>query len=68
MEFDTGASVSIMSEEAWKNRFVKPDSTAKFFKLRPAPHALKGAFDQELDRLESMGYLKRSATQSERHQ
>ena len=39
--------------------FVKPDSKPKFFKLRPVPHALKGAIEQELNRLESMGVIEK---------
>ena len=39
--------------------YVKPDSKPKFFKSRPVPHALKGAIEQELDRLESMGVIEK---------
>ena len=39
--------------------YVKPDSKPKFFKLRPVPHALKGAIEQELDHLESMGVIEK---------
>ena len=39
--------------------FVKSDSKPKFFKPRPVPHALKGAIEQELDRLESMGVIEK---------
>ena len=39
--------------------FVKPDSKPKFCKPRPVPHALKGAIEQELNRLESMGVIKK---------
>ena len=39
--------------------FVKPDSMPIFFKPRPVPHALKGAFEQELDRLEGMGVIEK---------
>jgi len=34
--------------------FVKSSPKPKFFKPHPVPHALKGAIEQELDRLESM--------------
>ena len=47
--------------------FVKSGSKPKFFKPRPVPHALKGAIEQELDRLQGMGVMKKSATQSGRH-
>ena len=39
--------------------FVKPDSIPKFFKPRSVPHALKGAIEQELNRLESMGVIEK---------
>ena len=39
--------------------FVKSDSKPTFFKPRPVPHALKGAIEQELDRLESMGVIEK---------
>ena len=39
--------------------FVKPDSKPKVFKLRPVPRALKGAIEQELNRLESMGVIEK---------
>ena len=39
--------------------FVKSGSKPKFFKPRPVPHALKGAIEQELDRLESMGVIEK---------
>ena len=39
--------------------YVKPDSKPKFFKPRPVPQALKGAIEQELDRLESMGVIEK---------
>ena len=39
--------------------FVKPDSRPKFFKPRPVLHALKGAIEQELDRLETMGVIEK---------
>ena len=39
--------------------FVKPDSKPKFFKPRPVPHALYGAIEQELNRLESMGVIEK---------
>ena len=39
--------------------YVKPDSTPKFFKPRPVPHAVKGAIEQELDRLESIGVIEK---------
>ena len=35
--------------------FVKSGPKSKFFKPRPVTHALKGAIEQELDRLEGMG-------------
>ena len=47
--------------------FVKPGSSPKFFKPRSVPHALKGAIEQELDRLERMELWKRSAIQNGRH-
>ena len=37
--------------------FVKPESKPKFFKLRQAPYALKGATEQKLDRLENIGAI-----------
>ena len=39
--------------------FVKSGSKPKFFKPRPVPHALKGAIEQELDRLEGMGVIEK---------
>ena len=39
--------------------FVKPGSSPKFFKPRSVPHALKGAIEQELDRLERMGVMEK---------
>ena len=39
--------------------FVKSSPKPKFFKPRPVPHALKGAIEQELDRLESMRVLEK---------
>ena len=39
--------------------FVKPGSSPKFFKPRSFPHALKGAIEQELDRLERMGVMEK---------
>ena len=39
--------------------FVKPGSSPKFFKPRSVPHALKGAIEQELDRLECMGVMEK---------
>ena len=39
--------------------FVKPDSKPKFFKPHPVLHALKGAIEQELNRLESMGVIEK---------
>ena len=39
--------------------FVKPDSKPKSFKLCPVPHALKGAIEQEVNRLESMGVIEK---------
>ena len=39
--------------------FVKCGSKPKFFKSRPVLHALKGAIEQELDRLESMGVIEK---------
>ncbi|KAL9984702.1 hypothetical protein ACROYT_G007028 [Oculina patagonica] len=39
--------------------FVKSESKPKFFKPRPVPYALKGAIEQELDRLESMGVIEK---------
>ena len=39
--------------------FVKSGSKPKFFKPRPVPHALKGAIEQELDLLESMGVIEK---------
>ena len=37
--------------------FVKPESKPKFFKPRQVPYALKGAIEQELDRLENIGVI-----------
>ena len=39
--------------------FVKPGSSPKFFKPRSVQHALKGAIEQELDRLERMGVMEK---------
>ena len=39
--------------------FVKPGAVPKFHKSRPVPHAIKGAIEQELDRLENMGVLEK---------
>lgn len=39
--------------------FVEPGAVPKFHKLRPVPHAIKGAIEQELDRLENMGVLEK---------
>ena len=39
--------------------FVKPESKPKFFKPRQVPYALKGAIEQELDRLENMGVIEK---------
>ena len=38
---------------------VKAGSTPKFYKPRSVPHALKGAIEKELDRLESMGVIEK---------
>jgi len=35
--------------------FLKPDPKPKFFKPHPILHALRGAREQELDHLETMG-------------
>ncbi len=35
---------------------VRPDSKPKFCKARPVPFAIKGAIDQELERLETASY------------
>ena len=40
---------------------LKPGSQPKFSKARPAPFALKGAIDRELDRLEDLGILEKVA-------
>lgn len=37
--------------------FVKTESKTKFFKPRQVLYALKGATEQELDRLENMGVI-----------
>ena len=39
------------------NLFVNSDSRPKFVKLRPVPHALKGATEQELDCSKIMGVI-----------
>ena len=39
--------------------FVEPGAVPKFHKLRPVPHAIKGAIEQELDRLVNMGVLEK---------
>ena len=39
--------------------FVEPGAVPKFHKLRPVPHAIKRAIEQELDRLENMGVLEK---------
>ena len=38
---------------------MRPEARPKFFKARPVPFAIKGALDQELDRLESCGILQK---------
>ena len=39
--------------------FVEPESKLKFFKPRQVPYALKGAIEQELNRLENMGIIEK---------
>ena len=39
--------------------FVEPESKLKFFKPRQVPYALKGAIEQELNRLENMGVIEK---------
>ena len=39
--------------------FVEPESKLKFFKPRQVPYALKGAIEQELNRLENMGEIEK---------
>ena len=39
--------------------FVKPESKPKFFKPRQVPYALKGAIEQEVNRLENMGVIEK---------
>jgi len=38
---------------------VRPDARPKFFKPRSAPFAIKGAIEQELDRLEATGVIQK---------
>ena len=38
---------------------VKPESKPKFFKPRQVSYALKGAIEQELDRLENIGVIEK---------
>ena len=49
---------SVFKDELGK-LFVKPESKPKFFKPRQVPYALKGAIEQELDRLENMGVIEK---------
>ena len=46
-------------KDAKAQLFVKPGTVPKFHKPRPVPHAIKGAIEQELDRLENMGVLEK---------
>ena len=46
-------------KDAKAQLFVKPGAVPKFHKPRPVPHAIKGAIEQELDRLENMGVLEK---------
>ena len=39
--------------------FVEPESKLKFFKPHQVPYALKGAIEQELNRLENMGVIEK---------
>ena len=39
--------------------FVEPESKLKFFKPRQVPYALKGAIEQELNRLENVGVIEK---------
>ena len=39
--------------------FVEPESKLKFFKPRQVPYALKGAIEQEVNRLENMGVIEK---------
>ena len=39
--------------------FVESESKLKFFKPRQVPYALKGAIEQELNRLENMGVIEK---------
>ena len=39
--------------------FVEPESKLKFFKPRQVPYALKGAIEQESNRLENMGVIEK---------
>ena len=38
---------------------VRPDASPKFFKPRTVPFAIKGAIEEELNRLEASGVLKK---------
>ena len=42
--------------------YVKPDAQPKFFKPRSIPLAIKPAIDEELDRLEAAGILRKVPT------
>ena len=39
--------------------YLKQGAKPKFFEPRPVPHALKGAIERELDRMEGMGALEK---------
>ena len=39
---------------------VPEDATAKFFKPRPVPYAIRGAIEKDLERLENLGVIEKN--------